>query len=519
MQLKGGRCNADNLLRSSRVVCSGCPLDMAVGLAKFSPKLSRRQQPRRKGFSGDLWLFIVLLSMLCAGVHAGAGTQFNVDSTGFRAARRSRKLSTAIYNIRSACRNTDSPDTPEEYPNGHPPEDPSPGASDDWDFETESFLFQFYAFGCLPSNMVCAFMQGISLQEAIDQISVDAVVPLHAESGLFIPAKGVPLRDAVTLLWMPDWLAASRNYLIFVDAAMLGRYSFVLQYHGFAFSYADIAEQLSPLWEEELEHIYVFVPFFSSEPMQEDTRFPASNGLTVVLQRDAFPPACIPDPVEAFRLYKLWGMDVDDVDQPPADLQWPVDKVQMTIATETRLYSIGGLKPTLSVLSGLARRFVQETGELQVVLANHVPERYVWYGDPVSQMAAVSAAPGPPGAACVFLVMRGIGRESGAAWLQQGDLERRHILEALGLDIAFIPGFRIKVTGGTRENGRIVCRHGDVLFFNFMPVADNEGSESETEFDSDCDTEASGSGQDSPTARGTQACGAAPRHYVYSGHA
>ena len=98
MRLKGGKCNADNILRCSRRVCSGCPLSMAIGLEKFSPRLSRSRRPRRLGYSRDLWLLLLLLCALCPGVNAGAGTQYNVDSTGFRAERRSRKLSSAVYN-------------------------------------------------------------------------------------------------------------------------------------------------------------------------------------------------------------------------------------------------------------------------------------------------------------------------------------------------------------------------------------------------------------------------------------
>ena len=476
IRLKGGKCNADNILRCSRQLCSGCPLSMAIELNNFSPRLSRPQRQRRMGFSRDLWLLLLLLCALCPGVSAGAGTQYSVDSTGFRAERRSRRLASAVYNRRSACRNPGSPDSPDEPPGGQPPEGPPSDEDDTWDFATDSYLFQLFAFGCLPSHMVCAFLQGTSMQEAIDQISVDAHVPVDEESGIFFPAKGAPLRDAFVLLWVPDWLTASYNHLLFVDATMLGKYAFVMQYQGFAISYADIAEQLAPFWEEEVGHIYIFAPYFSLDPMQQDTRFPASNGLTVVLQRDAFALACIPDPVEAFRQYQIWGMDVEDADQPPADLQWPVDKVQMTIGSETRLYSIGQLDPTPLVLSGLARRFVPGAGTMQVILANSVPERHVWFGEPVSQMSAVSDTLTPPDMICVFLVMRGIGRECRAAWLKPSDFTRTRILDALHLDIAFIPGFRVSITGGTKERGRIVCRHGDVLFLNFVHNDDYESS-------------------------------------------
>ena len=486
--LKGGRYNADNLLHGSRRLCRGCPLDTAVVLEKFSPRLSQRRPPRRLGFSSDLWLVIVLLSALSYGVNAGASSQFNVDSTGFRAGRRSKKLSSAVYNLRSACRNIDSPDTPDDHPDGQPPGDSSPGSDGDWSFVTNSYLFQLFSFGCMPSYLVCSLLEGISLQEAIDQISADTIVPVHDESGLFVPAKGVPFRESVTLVWLPDWLAASRNYLLFVDVSLLGKYPFVIQYHGFAFSYADIAEQLSPIWEDELDHIYIFVPYFSLEPMQADTRFPASNGLTIVLQRDAVAPSCVPDPAEAFRSYSIWGMNVDEADQPPPDWPWPVDKVQMTIDGDTKLFSIGSLSPTQQVMGGLARRFVQIVDDRQVVLASLVPDRHVWNGEPVCQLSAVLSTPWSPDMICVFLVMRGIGRESRASWLRQRDFTRLQFLAAVGLDIAVIPGFKLNVTGGRRMHGQMTCEHGGVLFLNFAPdVGEPEESESETDT-SDCDT-------------------------------
>ena len=262
---------------------------------------------------------------------------------------------------------------------------------------------------------------------------------------------------------------------------MLGKYSFVIQYHGFAFSYADIAAQLQPIWEEELDHIYIFVPYFSPEPMQEHTRYPASNGLTVVLQRDVLAPACILEPAEAFRLYELWGLDVDHLDQPPTDLPWPVKKIQLTIDDETGVYSIGNLDPTLPVLCSLANRFFLGVSASQVQIARSVPDRHVWYGEPVSHLSAISSVPRSPGKICVFLVMRGIGRESLAAWIQQNDFTRLQILTALQLDIVFIPCFKISITGGTQIRGRIVCQDGDVLLLNFVPdTGDPEASESET---------------------------------------
>ena len=332
-------------------------------------------------------------------------------------------------------------------------------------------------------------MEGTTLQGAIDQISVDVIVPVSDESGTFVPAKGVPLRDAMVLVWIPDWIVASYNYVLLIDASMLGRYSFVVQYHGFSFSYDDIAAMLQPIWEEEIGHVYVFVPFFAQEPMQAGTRFPASHGLTIVLQRDAVPPACIPDPAEAFRLYRAWGMDVADVDQPPPDLPWPVDKVQISFGADTGLFAIGGREPTRTVLLDLARRFMYGRDEPQVTIANLLPERHVWFGEPVSQMAAVSHVPQPHDIVCLFLVLRGIGRESRSAWISRSDCETDRILAALDLDIGVIRGFKINVTGGAWLNGRMVYENGDVLFFNFIPDDDGPDTSDSERPTSDSDLE------------------------------
>ena len=230
--------------------------------------------------------------------------------------------------------------------------------------------------------------------------------------------------------------------------------------------------------------------------MQADTRFPASNGLTIVLQREAMPPACIPDPVEAFKLYRTWGMDVEEVDQPPTDLPWPVEKVQTSIGDETGLFSIGNREPTMEVILDLARRFAHGADEPQVVMANLAPDRHVWFGEPVSQLAAVSYMPLPQDVVCVFLVLRGIGHESRSAFLSQGNFETNKILAALDMEIVFIPGFKISVTGGTQLNGRMARENGDVLFFNFTPDDDEPAT-------SDSELQTSDSNMDAPDSAGS----------------
>ena len=134
-------------------------------------------------------------------------------------------------------------------------------------------------------------------------------------------------------------------------------------------------------------------------------------------------------------------------------------------------------------------------------MADFVPDRYVWYGEPVSQIAAVSAAPPHPGAVCVFLILRGIGRESRAAWLPQRVFSRFGILDALNLDIAVITGFKVHITGGHSRHGSIACRHGDVLFFNFVPDdAEQEDTESESDAASDHTVEESAAGDNTEAA-------------------
>ena len=300
---------------------------------------------------------------------------------------------------------------------------------------------------------------------------------------MFIPARGVPLQDSVILLWQPAWLLNSGNCLLLIDASLLGRNSFVTLYSEREVTYQGLYEHLRPLWEDELDQVYAFVPYFSMDPMGEDTSFPAVHGLTIALQRDVFPPACIPEPEEAFRKYKLWGADMQDADQPPTDNPWPVDKVQMTISGDTRLYSIGSYEPSQPVLWSLARRFTSGKSELHVQTVRNIPQRYVWYGEPVAQMVSVHEGEPPSGSVCVFLILRGIGREGRSAWITQDEFSRFEILQAVGLAINEIPGFKIQVTGGRWERGRITCGHGDLLFFNFSSSNSDPGEDDEADDD------------------------------------
>ena len=489
-RLKGGSMSCDPLIVARRSITAWTPWTMLCEIRGFSPRLAsssdskrHRRSTRKFGLSRDLWIFILLLSSLCQGVNAGGGNQYNVDCTGFRSDRRSRKMRSMVYNLKSACRNVDSPITPPDDP---PSGDPSPDEEDDddWDFETDSYLFQMFGIGCLPQYLVAAFLPDIALQDAIEQITIDSAIPLNGEDGVFIPARGVPLWDSVILLWQPAWLLNSGNCLLLIDASLLGRNSFVILYSEREVTYQGLYEHLRPLWEDELDHVHAFAPYFSRDPMGEDTSFPAVHGLTIaLLQRDVFPPACIPEPEEAFREYKLWGADMQDADQPPTDNPWPVDKVQMTISGDTRLYSIGSYEPSQTVLWSLARRFTSGESELHVQTVRNIPQRYVWYGEPVAQMASVHEREPPSGSVCVFLILRGIGREGQSAWITQDELSRFGILQAVGLAINEIPGFKIQVTGGRWERGRITCRHGDLLFFNFISSDSDPGEDDEDDDD------------------------------------
>ena len=473
--LKGGRMNWDPLIVACRSITAWTPWGFVSCIEGFSPRLASQTRAktackamRGMSFSKDLWIFILLVSSMCEGVSAGAGNRHNVDCTGFRANRRARKLGSAIINTRWACRNINSPPTPPDEPpqDGPPPDDNGEG---DGFFNTDSYLLQFFSIGCLPQFLVSAFFPGTSLHQVIEQVTNETAIPPSPERGAFIPAKGVPFRDALVLLWLPEWLTLSEHCLLFIDASLLGLSSFTILYTERTVTYAGLAEHLWPLWEAELGHIYAFVPFFSELPLGELTQCPAVHGLTVALQRDAFPPSCIPDPDEAFRQYKLWGADVEDADQPPRDMPWPVDKIQMSLDGVTRLYSVGSAEPTIQLVGCLARRFTFGEGELDIKADHGLPDRYVWYGEPVSRLAAVCTSTPPLGSVCVFLVLRGIGCEGRAAWITQDEFSRSGILEATGVAVNEVPGYKIRVSGGTSENGSIVYRHGDLLFFNFVP--------------------------------------------------
>ena len=504
--LKGGRMNWDPLTRACRYMTAWTPWGLFCCIEGFSPRLTSQTRAKKAcramrgtGFSKDLWIFILIISSMCGGVNAGAGNRHNVGCTGFRASRRARKLGSAIINTRWACRNINSPPTPPDEP---PQDDPPPddNGEGEWDFNTDSYLLQFFAIGCLLQFMVFAFFPGISLQQVIEQVTNETAIPPSPERGAFIPAKGVPFRDSLVLLWLPEWLLLSEHCLLFIDGSLLGFSSFTILYTECTVTYAGLAEHLWPLWEAEMDHIYAFAPFFSELPLGELTQCPAVHGLTVALQRDAFPPACIPDPDEAFRQYKLWGADVEDADQPPRDMPWPADKIQMSLDGVTGLFSVGSAEPTIQMVGRLARRFTYGEGELHITADHGLPDRYVWYGEPVSRLAAVCTRPPPLGSVCVFLVLRGIGYEGRAAWITQDEFSRFGILEAIGMAINEVPGYKIRVSGGSRVNGRIVCRHGDLLFLHFVPsdVLTDHSSDSEDDDSSGREDE---SGQRSHTTQ------------------
>ena len=100
--LRGGKFNADNLLRVGRSSLDGIPLglgagttisgDVFLGISVFSPRLqqeiAKRQairKPQRAAYSMHLWIFCILLATLMQPAVAGSGRRDGVHPAGFRA--------------------------------------------------------------------------------------------------------------------------------------------------------------------------------------------------------------------------------------------------------------------------------------------------------------------------------------------------------------------------------------------------------------------------------------------------
>ena len=145
----------------------------------------------------------------------------------------------------------------------------------------------------------------------------------------------------------------------------------------------------------------------------------------------------------------------------------------------------------------LIERFAGTPPDQQVIFAKFLPGRCTCQGRPLHNIFAVFNTPLPDNLVCVFLSLRGIGRDGFAAILEQNYDTQQDVLNALGLDIHRVPGFLPYISGCQRVNGTYYFEHGDVISLHYaledLPHPDRLRMDDSSDSESDPDD---GSGND-----------------------
>ena len=458
LRLKGGLYNNDVLIRLLRMFCSGPPWTCGLVVAAFSPRQSdmitqqrcRRSVRGKVGFSRDCILLVLIMATLLGQASAGSGRFDGQDPTSFRSTRRARKRCGSLIHMRHVARNLDSPTSSESEP-----DDPS-----------ISYFFRIFAVGTWSEVMVREIRVGVGIRLALDILEVDSQVARISPPGHLVPARGDPMQDFVSAVWVPHWTQHVDGAVLLIDASLIGHGLFAIWYPFRFLLLTELASLLNEIWDDG---VYVFSLYHSQQHLDANSRFLARDGVTISLQRDPRPQYFHANEFESFSTYRLWGRDMEGQADPP-DLEWGNNHVQLTTGDDTLLISVGDMVLDRFSLWRVAIRFSDVQGPLRLQTANAIPERLTFCGAPVRHMIFSGTNLEDSDILVVFLSLRGIGRDGYAATIRDRRFSAEELIAELHLDIPAVPEFRFTFHGGHRHASSWSFRDGDVISFSYIPI-------------------------------------------------
>ena len=268
-------------------------------------------------------------------------------------------------------------------------------------------------------------------------------------------------------------------------------------------THALLAKELWFIFQDAGE-LYIFSLLHSSVPFREDTAYEACHALCVVLQRDAFTPFCHGPGEQAFATYATWGLQTDTLQEPPPDTEGGYCHVQMTYEDTTSVLSAGTLEQSDRNIIALVERFASASSERHLIFATSMPARYACHGRPLHNVFAVFNVQIPDHLSCVFLILRGIGRDGFAAVLAKMYDTQQDVLDALGLDLPQVRGFIPYIAGCRRADGTFFFENGDVVPLHY--VLEEAPRSEDLQMDESSDSESGSDDELDPDDTQTEGC-------------
>ena len=466
--LRGGRYNADNLVRAARVTASWIPLQFGQPVQDMTGRAGRfANSPgcstRRCAYSRDFWLLLIMLSSLLDCAAAAGGPVASDLHPSFRVVfGRSTILdidNTPLTDLPQAVRQDDSDS---ESDGG------DSSVSSSVSVEYHNVLFRAFGFGFVPEYYSVRLRCGTALYRALELIEVDIEVATRSSRGHFIPLMGAPIDEAYPVLWVPHWIQPTGKRLAVMDATHVAWESSVLLFEDSVVTIRVVAEMLHHIWQP---HWQIFIPARWRGPLTPGIGVSINNGDVIFITPDAFCPPFHDNSVAAYTDYDHWGDD-PGAEGVPMDLPHGPRFVQVVHDEQTCLVEVDTPSDDLHIL-GLTAALIQPR------MPNPRLLRPTEYFHPSTCRG--TAVEGPvyldPGdvadeSFAVFMDLRGIGRENSVAILRDRIVATEDLAQVLGLFVEAVDGYFLAVKGGHRSGGFVELWPGCVLRACIISVAE-----------------------------------------------
>ena len=490
--LKGGRFNCDNILISARGTTGWVPLTTGLILQSFSGlgcshKSSKRGRKKkcRYGHSGDLWLFLCILSWCLTPVQAAQGSFRHSASCDHTSRRQSAANAAAepgigdpaLFAIPDATTELDPPPPPpppSSSSSSSGEEDSSSEPPRDGDEEEEGehllmpVLFRVFAFGFPPEYIALGFRGRPELHYAQRQLYADSLLAASSSPGRFIEIRDEPISEASHALWLPHWAVHAAGAFVLFDLESVGQGTCVVFLHSRSATLAHIRDAIAHIWSTGW---VVFVPSFSEYPLDEDSVFPVAHGSAVFVQDDWLFPLFHRNSSEAFNYIDYWGADVAG-EGVPQDLPWGPAAVQIVCEGNTCLFEFVPGESDGDLLSRIVLAISGELRNPQLVRPSTKPLLPVYKGTSLSEVICLLPQGASTASVVVFLDKRKAGQDWDAIHLQSSDIPNDALIDTLRLEVPRVFGYKLHIEGGQPYPGFLRIVHGQTLDIEIVPETD-----------------------------------------------
>ena len=481
--LRGGRYNADNLLRIARGATAGIPLEMGLVLhgnmhSELLAGSSQSMSSSRSRCLNPLWLTLLVLAFCASPVAAARGLptcdihpQFQVVppqplQQGVEHA--------PVFQLPEAAQQTDS-ETESDSEDSESSVASSLGSDRD-------VLFKVYGFGYVPEHHPVQLNSRTPLYRALELIAPGTQVAIRSSKGRYVPLMGMPIDETYATLWVPDWIEYTSKRLAVLDATHVSWETSVLVFERSIITLDAISQMLEAIWQP---HWVVFIPARHHGPLTIASCVSINNGDVIFVSPDAFCPFFHDNSVAAFGTYEDWGVD-PGLDGYPDDLPGGPCFAHVVQAGTACLIELDGATDDQWILDVATNLIQPRMPDPQLVRPTDYFHPSMSRGIAVDGPLLLVPETLPTGACPVFLDLRNICRENTAIVLPQRTIANEDLAHVLGVYMEAIDGYFLAIKGGRRRGGYTELWPGCVLRADVLSVAevmsddsslsDNEGN-------------------------------------------